>query len=134
MLISFGLYLAKRRSEIKPALLEHYGLLDIGNLLGFPEGVWTGSALIHQAYPYLRVEPLHSLDGWELLGRVSESEMNNVRTRINESLRRPIYDLFSNNCEHFARFAATGSKQSAQLQRAVAVSCILAAFLYAGSQ
>lgn len=33
-----------------------------------------------------------------------------------EALRRPSYDLFGNNCENFARYVATGKRESTQVQ------------------
>jgi hypothetical protein len=42
------------------------------------------------------------------------------RSRCDASNRNSVgdanYDLFGNNCEHFARFVASGTKESKQLQ------------------
>ncbi|HEV7646456.1 MAG TPA: hypothetical protein VGO50_21155 [Pyrinomonadaceae bacterium] len=54
---------------------------------------------------------------WNLIGRVIPSESANAIWRMQISLMYPTnYDLFLNNCEHFARFVTEGYKQSTQVQ------------------
>jgi hypothetical protein len=48
--------------------------------------------------------------------------MSDALRRMQESLKSPTnYDLFSDNCEHFARFVTTGKKESSQVQNAVII-------------
>ena len=56
-----------------------------------------------------------------MMGRVLDDQILNAKKRIDEALRNPLYDLFGNNCEHFARYVTTGIKKSKQLQNTVAV-------------
>jgi len=42
----------------------------------------------------------------------------------------PTYNLFGNNCEHFARYVTTGIKESKQLQTAVGLISLGGALLY----
>ena len=56
---------------------------------------------------------------WKVMGRIRDEDA--ALSRINQALRDPTYDLFLHNCEHFARFVATGLRESRQLQAAVVV-------------
>ncbi len=117
-----GLYLVKQKSNIKPNLIDHYGVIDIGNTLSHPQGNPYMSIVIHQAIPAIRVDWLSSTTGtWDVMGKVLDDQILNAKKRIHEALRNPLYDLFGNNCEHFARYVTTGLKESKQLQNAVAV-------------
>jgi Lecithin retinol acyltransferase len=49
-------------------------------------------------------------------GRCDEPEV--VINRAESMLGSPGYDLFANNCEHFATWCITGSHDSAQVQAA----------------
>lgn len=69
-------------------------------------------------------EGLSSTGNWEIVGRVRDDQINNAIQRIHEALRNPKYDLFGNNCEHFARYVTTGVKESKQLQGAVAIAAL----------
>ena len=51
-----GLYLAKQKSNIKPDLIDHYGVIDIGNILRHPQGNPYMPIVIHQAIPAIRVD------------------------------------------------------------------------------
>ncbi|NNN07161.1 MAG: hypothetical protein HKL90_14810 [Elusimicrobia bacterium] len=117
-----GLYLVKQRSLTKG--VEHYGILDIGNRRYDPN-FWDGRpAVIHQVYPALRVDEFEGTGAWAVMGWITNEVMAFARMR--EAEKNPYYDLFGNNCEHFARFVATGKRESRQLQGAVIVAGVLA--------
>lgn len=116
-----GLYLVKQKSERKG--VDHFGILDIGNRRGDPN-FWDGRpAVIHQVFPLLRVDEFCGTGIWEVLGRITDEHMAFARMR--EAAQNPRYDLFGNNCEHFARFVATGKRESLQLQGAVAIAGVI---------
>lgn len=119
-----GLYLAKQKSIIKPGLIDHYGVIDIGNILTHPQGNLIMPIVIHQAFPSIRVDWLCNTGIWAEIYKVNDSQVSEVKERIKEALKNPKYDLFGNNCEHFARYVTTGIKESKQLQSAVAVAAI----------
>lgn len=48
-----------------------------------------------------------------MLGKVIDFE--GAKVRLKETFRNPEYDLFGNNCEHFARFVAFNQKYSSQI-------------------
>ena len=112
-----GLYLLRQHSPSKG--VEHYGILDTGNRLGYG----LQPVVIHQTPPGIRVDWLESTGDWLVLGRVLDEEGATARIRM--SLRNPKYDLFGHNCEHFARFVATGRRESHQIQAVVAISGIV---------
>lgn len=125
-----GLYLAKQKSRIKPDLIEHYGVIDIGNILNHPQGNKKMPIVIHQALPCIRVDWLINTGCWKIIGKVKDNEITNVKKRIQRAIRNPKYNLFGNNCEHFARYVTTGIKESKQLQATVGIVITLGALLY----
>jgi hypothetical protein len=112
-----GLYLLMQHSPSKG--VEHYGILDTGNRLGYG----LQPVVIHQTPPGIRVDWLASTREWLIVGRVLDEA--GAMARIRMSLQNPRYDLFGHNCEHFARFVATGRRESHQLQAVVAVAGIV---------
>lgn len=104
-------------------------MIDVGNILNHPQGNSDMPIVIHQAIPSIRVDWLSNTGSWELMGKVNDDQLINAKKRIHEALKKPEYDLFGNNCEHFARYVTTGIKESKQLQSAVAVIA-LGAILY----
>lgn len=112
-----GLFLVKQRSPSKG--VDHYGVVDTGNRLGYG---WR-PVVIHQTPPAIRVDWLATTGMWLVLGKVLDEA--GAVARIQASLQDPTYDLFGHNCEHFARFVATGQRESRQLQAVVAVAGIL---------
>ena len=121
-----GLYLLKQRSRFKIA--DHYGVLDVGNRLN----IWLHGAnhpvVVHQLPPAIALSWLQDTGDWEVIGQVSNEAEALIRMRA--ALTNPKYDLFGNNCEHFARFVTTGRFESTQL-RTAAVIAGLAALVYA---
>lgn len=113
-----GLYLVKKKSSEKG--VDHYGILDIGNRLNHSQANGINPILIHQTPPSITIDWFEEVGGnWEILGTITDEGM--ARDRINKLLENPQYDLFGHNCEQFARFVATGKKESTQLQTAGAV-------------
>jgi len=111
-----GLYLVKQQSPSKG--VEHYGILDTGNRLGYGRQ----PVVVHQTPPGIRADWLAGTGGWLVLGRV----LAGATARIQMSLQNPRYDLFGHNCEHFARYVATGRRESHQLQAVVAMAGVVA--------
>lgn len=124
-----GLYLAKQKSQIKPDLIDHYGVIDIGNILNHPQGQPDMPMVIHQVLPSIRIDWLVNTGTWQIMGEVKDSELANAIARIQKAIENPNYDLFGNNCEHFARYVTTGKKESKQLQTAVGIGLTLAAIV-----
>ncbi len=112
-----GLYLVKQRSPSKG--VDHYGVVDTGNRLGYG---WR-PVVIHQTPPAIRIDWLERTGVWLVLGKILD-ELGAI-ARIQASLQHRTYDLFGHNCEHFARFVATGRRESHQLQAVVAFAGIL---------
>ena len=108
-----GLYLAKRRSPEK--LVDHYGIIDIGNRALHPNVSPTCPAVYHINAAGLHWDYLANAgDGWQLLGRIVDEEA--AIERIGQASANQRYDLLQNNCEQFARWVAFGAKTSMQLQ------------------
>lgn len=108
-----GLYLIRQKCQVKGVLVDHYGILDIGNRLRLPV---TNSlpVVIHQTPPRIRTDWLDNTGQWDILGQITDEQL--AIARINKALENDTYDLFGNNCEHFARFVAMGTRESTQLQ------------------
>jgi hypothetical protein len=65
-----------------------------------------------------------------MLGRITNE--GDAIDRLNIALKNPTYDLFGHNCEHFARYVATGKKESTQIQAVGLITGLVAlAFLSA---
>lgn len=113
-----GLYLVVQKSTAKG--VDHYGILDIGNRLGVQGADGINPVIVHQRPPNIKAEWLQSTAAWNLLGRIPDEQYAIMRYRA--ALADPAYDLFGHNCEHFARFVATGVRESKQLQAAGAIA------------
>lgn len=124
-----GLYLTKQKSQIKPDLIDHYGVIDIGNILNHPQGNPDMPIVIHQALPSIRIDWLMNTGTWQIMGRVRDEELANAQERIQKAIEDPDYDLFGNNCEQFARYVTTGKKESKQLQTAAGIAVALTALV-----
>lgn len=110
-----GLYLVAQRSDAKG--VDHYGILDIGNRIRHP---WADYPIIvHQAPPMVRIDWFQNTGVWRVLGKVTDEPY--ALRRLQAAAANPTYDLFGNNCEHFARFVATGVRESTQLQAAAVI-------------
>jgi len=123
-----GLYLLIQKSVKKG--VDHYGIMDVGNILkiaqvaGIPQPV-----VIHQTPPSIQVNWLQDTGKWKIIGKIIDEKM--AISRIKQTANKPNYDLFGNNCEHFARFVATGTKESTQVQSVVWMTGLVALTMYA---
>lgn len=122
-----GLYLARQRSSEKG--VAHAGILDIGNRLQFEWNTAQRAVVAHQTPPTLRTDWADNTGQWELLARIVDEEC--ALARVRAATTAPYYDLFGNNCEHFARFVATGRRESPQLQGAFVIATFAAIALFA---
>lgn len=122
-----GLYLLKQKSEDKG--VDHYGILDIGNRMGLPNIRYLidQPVVIHQTHPKITLDWLQETGTWNMLGKITDEI--DAKKRIEHALENPSYNLFINNCEHFARYVATGVKESKQIQ-ALAFFSGLATLVY----
>ncbi len=109
---SDGLYLVTQWSFEKKC--DHYGILDIGNRLRHPQLDGRCPMVIHQTPPSIRWDRLEDTGRWSVLGKITDEEY--AILRLIHALSSPWYSLFGHNCEHFARFIATGVRESKQLQ------------------
>lgn len=118
-----GLYLIKQKCQVKGVLVDYFGIIDIGNRLHLP--VTNNSpVVIHQTPPRIRTDWLASTGKWEMINQITDEPY--AMARIKRAQENDTYDLFGNNCEHFARYVATGLRESRQLQTAVLMVGLLA--------
>jgi hypothetical protein len=110
--LSDGLYLLKQKSEGKG--VDHYGILDVGNRLALRDVDGRHPVVIHQTPPWIRLNWLQDTGTWSVLGQITGEQ--DAKARMAEAFKNPKYDLFGHNCEHFARYVATGCRESTQLQ------------------
>ena len=122
---SDGLYLLKQKSEAKG--VDHYAILDVGNRISHPQVDGRHPVVIHQIPPSIKLDWLQNTGAWSVLEKITNEE--EAKSRMNAAFQNPNYDLFGHNCEHFARYVATGQHESTQLQ-AVGLIAGLAAFVF----
>ena len=104
--------------------VEHHTILDVGNRMRCADdGRWQ-DMIIHQAPPSIRREPSAGTDQWTVVLHKIADERNAIR-RLVAAHANPGYSTFGNNCEHFARYVATGVRESHQLQFAGAVVVVI---------
>ena len=131
--LSDGLYLAAQPAEKSGVRIEHYSVLDIGNTLQHSQADGSHPIVIHQTPPHIRADWLANTGRWNVMGRVTD--VPGATRRLNEAFTNPQYELFGNNCEHFARFVTEGTRRSDQIflagVGAVAVGA-LALYLFKG--
>jgi hypothetical protein len=107
-----GLYLVRQWSARKG--VYHWGIADIGNILRIAGADGVHPVIVHQCRPGIRADWLQGSGVWEVLGKIDDEAY--AIARYHAALDDPAYDLFGHNCEHFARFVATGIHESKQLQ------------------
>jgi hypothetical protein len=117
-----GLYLLRQAAQ-KPGI-HHYGILDVGNRICHPQVRGGQPVVIHQTPPTIRIDWLQNTGQWEIHLRITDEE--EAIRRINQAFTTPTYNFFGNNCEHFARYVATGVRESTQLQSASFVAGLVA--------
>ncbi len=118
-----GLYLMMQKTQMKGVLVDHYGILDVGNRMNLRNAGWQ-PLVIHQTPPQIRLDRLADTGDWKVLGKITDE--SDAISRINKAIENSAYDLFGNNCEHFARYVATGRRESTQLQALGLVAGLLA--------
>lgn len=109
--------------------VKHHAILDVGNRLGYPDVSGWNPVIVHQTPPVICREPLGDPNGWHLVGRIADER--GAIQRIVEACANPLYAFISNNCEHFARYVATGVRESKQVQGAGVLAGIVALFFVA---
>ena len=128
--LSPGLYLLKQRSLQKG--VDHYAILDIGNRLERDWNYGQRPAIVHQTPPTLRPDWAQDTGEWEIIGQVVDE--SGARARIAMVAIAPNYDLFGNNCEHFARFVATGVRASHQVRGYCLIGALVAIAIIANQR
>jgi len=106
-----GLYLVTQRSREKG--VDHFAIIDIGNSFSLPEADGVNAVVVHLCRSGVVVEPLRHTGTWRVLEKITD-EASAVE-RYHDAVADP-YKLFANNCEHFARFIASGVRESKQVK------------------
>ena len=120
-----GFYLLRQKSEAKG--VDHYGILDVGNRMRHPQVNSPQPVVIHQRPPRIRMDWLQNTGQWTVLGRITD-EADAIQ-RLHSAAENPSYNLFGHNCEHFARYVATGKRESTQVQAGVLIAGLVALVL-----
>jgi len=116
-----GLYLLRRPSVVKG--FDHYALMDVGNRIRHPQvNAFDQPVVIHQTPPHIKIEWLQDTGEWSQIGRVAPEHEASALARMRKAVKNPNYNLFGNNCEHFARYVAHGDRISTQVRAAVLVA------------
>ncbi len=124
-----GLYWISQQSSKKGVV--HHAILDVGNRTGFADtGMWQ-DMLIHQTPPSIRREPSAGTGQWHLHLRIHDEQ--GAIERLKLAWASPHYDVVKNNCEHFARFIATGVRESHQLRGACAFALVIGGLVWAAA-
>ena len=100
----------------------------MGNALAIPNiDSSLGPTVIHQTPPHIKFEHIGEGSQWELTDRIEDTE--GARGRIANALKEPEYDMFANNCEHFANYVAHDNRVSGQVITGVGVGVALGLLL-----
>lgn len=126
--LSHGLYLLRQYSSTKG--VHHFGILDVGNLLGYPMA--GDHVVVHLTHPMVRTDRLSATGYWEVLAQINDVE--GALARLRQALKYPRYDLVFNNCEHFARYVATGVRESRQVRDILSLAGIVGVVLLANTR
>ena len=119
-----GVFLLKRWSREKG--VDHYAV-GLGGAAAWRAGFSRASTV--QLLPTgIHGEPWTERDGWTILVRAGDEAAALERLA---RLRSERYALLDSNCEHFAREAVTGVRESRQVQGAVALGALVAALAIA---
>ncbi|MEK6551022.1 MAG: hypothetical protein AABZ50_05210 [Pseudomonadota bacterium] len=130
-----GLYLISQPAEKNGVRIEHFGILDIGNTLQHPKVNGEHPVVVHQTPPHVRADWLGNTGNWSVLGRITDAA--GAMQRLKAAFANPHYDLFGNNCEHFARFVAHGERRSNQIfwgGVGIIAAGVLAVYLFKGAK
>ena len=123
-----GLYLLRQRGGGKS--VSHFGILIAGRWIGREYVDRSRPMVVHQAPPGITMIPFEEA-AWEVLGQITDER--SATLRMLEAARTPNYDLFGNNCEHFANYVARGRRESPQLQAAVLAVVLIGVVVWASS-
>lgn len=123
-----GLYLVKKPAEKFLGLVDHYAVIDVGNSLRLFPKTEKGPVVIEKI-DGKGIVVGYILDNWTIIGKVSDHYLFPASFRLVQALKDPTYDLFGNNCEHFARFIAEGKKESIQVKSFGALALIFGVVL-----
>jgi hypothetical protein len=107
-----GLYWIAQQSQKKG--VEHHAILDVGNCLRYHDVYPTSPIIVHQTPPSIRRDPFMGTGNWKIVTRIADEP--NAIARLISGCSNPIYNTAGNNCEHFARYVATGKRESHQVQ------------------
>jgi hypothetical protein len=114
-----GLYIVKRPASLPPGTM-HYGFAAVGRYARFFDPLSNGPVVIHKTnQPGRHCDSFNSYE-WERVEKIPDVYLARVLYRARISWNDP-YDLFLDNCEHWARYIATGKKESTQVQTFVKV-------------
>lgn len=113
-----GLYWIVQASPKKG--VEHHAILDVGNRMRCADAGRWQDMIIHQTPPSIRREPSAGTGQWTVLQKIADEP--NASRRLVAACANPGYSTIGNNCEHFARYIATGVRESHQIQRVGAVA------------
>ncbi|TGK88243.1 hypothetical protein EHQ23_05235 [Leptospira bourretii] len=112
-----GVYLAIRPAEKMGGLIDHYGVVEIGNVLGLVE-YDVRYPIVYEKNAGEGLVVNYTDSRWKIVSKVDDQFLDKVKLRLNSAFQNPGYDLFGNNCEHFARYIVEGKSYSGQLQTA----------------
>jgi hypothetical protein len=117
-----GLYLVKRSSQYP--LIEHYGVLIIGAPL-WSFGIYSYEPVIlHRTDVGVLAAWANQTGTWGIVGQVPQQLVPSAVARFSEALQKSDYNLFTNNCEQFARYVTEGQEHSTQVGAAVIVGAL----------
>jgi hypothetical protein len=120
-----GIYMVWQRSARKG--VDHYGVLDIGNQLGIAQADRVTPVVIHQSPPSISLDTVENSGPWYVVGQSGDYEQS--RLAFWQACETPDYNLFTNNCEHFARSVVMGRHASSQIQNAVVTGAVVLAIV-----
>ena len=109
-----GLYLAKQSSEKLSSVIQHFGIIDVGNRFNHQQANGSHPIVYHKTLEGIQINWLQDTGLWDIIEKITDEKKANQM--LLKALENPDYDLFSNNCEHFANMIAKGKKESKQLQ------------------
>jgi hypothetical protein len=110
--LSPGLYWITQQSPKKG--VEHHAILDLGNRLRYRDVDPRHPIIVHQSPPAIRRGAFIGTGTWKIIMKL-EDEPGAIR-RLIAACANPVYNTTGNNCEHFARYVATGKRESQQVQ------------------
>ena len=120
-----GLFLARRYSSEKG--VHHFGILDVGNHLGYEAA--REPVMIHMVSPHVRAEWFSTTGHWDMFEPITD--VPGAVARLQQALGLPCYDLVFNNCEHFARYVATGVRESRQVKEVLTLAGVVGIVAFA---